>query len=134
MRYSGSGYTKREPKKHDSHAFLLWQGGRLIGLFVLARRPRWVNAAWNQEEPNGVAEVSGWDVRKGERDSGPLWSLDFMWIVRKHRRQALGRLLLQCAAQFLGITVEELAWLPPFTPAGKAFIRHVQPEMFRAAR
>lgn len=133
MRYTGSGYTKREPKENDSHAFLLYRGNRLIGLFILARRPRWAEGVWNDEEPNGVTEVSGWDMRKREQGGGPLWSVDFMWIARKHRRRGFGKLLLQCAARFLGTTVEEFAWLPPFTPFGKAFIRHVRPEAFEVA-
>jgi GNAT superfamily N-acetyltransferase len=134
MRYSGSGYTKREPKEDDSHAFLLYRGNRLTGLFILARRRGWVEGAWNEQEPNGVAEVSGWDVRERDQGAVSLWSVDFMWIARKYRRQGVGSLLLRCAAGFLGATSEEIAWLPPFTPLGKAFIRHVQPKAFRAAR
>ncbi|MBI5016624.1 MAG: hypothetical protein HZB55_14175 [Deltaproteobacteria bacterium] len=134
MRYSGSGYTEREPKELDSHAFLLYRGPRLIGLFILARRTRWAEGVWNDEEPNGVADVSGWAVRKREQEDGTLWSVDFMWIARNHRRQGFGRVLLQCAAGFLATAPEEFAWLPPFTRFGKAFIRHVRPTSFRAAK
>ena len=135
MRYSGSGYTKREPKEQDSHAFLLYRKGRLIGLFILARRDRWTDAAWNDEEPNGIAEKSGWAAcRKSIPEGGPLWSVDFMWIARDRRRQGYGKLLLEGAGCFLGARPEEFGWLPPFTPFGKAFIRHVQPEEFRAAK
>ncbi len=135
MRYTGSGYTKREPKEQNSHAFLLYRRGRLIGLFILARRGRWTEAAWNDEKPNGIAEVSGWTAcRNRIPEGGPLWSVDFMWIARDRRRQGYGRLLLECAGRFLGTPPEEFGWLPPFTPFGKAFIRHVQPEEFRAAK
>jgi GNAT superfamily N-acetyltransferase len=134
MGYSGAGYAKREPKEDDTHAFLLYRGSRLIGIFLLAYRTRWVEGAWNEEEPRGDAEVSGWSVPKRGRGAEPLWSVDFMWIARKHRRQGYGRLLLQRAAHFLGTTVEQFAWLPPFTPFGKAFIRHVRPREFRAAQ
>lgn len=135
MRYSGSGYTKREPKEQDSHAFLLYRGGRLIGLFILAHRDRWTDAAWNEEEPNGTAEVSGWTAcRNRNSGGGPLWSVDFMWIARNRRRRGYGRLLLECAGRFLGTPPEEFGWLPPFTSLGKSFIRHVHPEGFRAAR
>lgn len=134
MGYSGGGYTKREPKDHDTHAFLLYRGSRLIGLFLFAQRGRWVEAEWNGEEPRGGIEVSGWDVRARARGVDPVWAVDFMWIARKHRRKGCGKLLLRHAAQFLGTTVEQFAWLPPFTPFGKAFIRHVRPTEFRAAR
>lgn len=134
MGYSGAGFAKREPKEDHTHAFLLYRGSRLIGLFLLAQRARWVEGAWNEEEPKGFSEVSGWDIRKRERGSEPLWSVDFMWIARKHRREGYGKLLLQRAARFLETTVEQFAWLPPFTPFGKAFIRHVRPKEFRAAQ
>jgi hypothetical protein len=135
MRYSGSGYTKREPKEEDSHAFLLYRGERLVGLFILARRGRWTRAAWNDEDPNGIAEMSGWTVcRERVPDGEPLWSVDFMWIARNRRRQGYGRLLLECAGRFLGTPPGEFGWLPPFTPFGKAFIRHVQPEDFLATK
>jgi GNAT superfamily N-acetyltransferase len=134
MGYSGSGYAKREPKEDDTHAFLLYRGSRLIGLFILAHRARWVEGRWNEEEPTGGSEVSGWDVRTRVRGVEPVWSVDFMWVARKYRRQGQGKLLLQGAADFLGTTVEQFAWLPPFTPFGKAFIRHVQPKEFRAAK
>ena len=134
MRYSGSGYTKREPRETDFHAFLLYRGNRLVGLFLLARRSQWVEGVWNEEEPNGLAEVSGWDVQRREQQDGPLWSVDFMWIARKHRRQGYGHLLIQCAGRLLGTPVDQFAWLPPFTPFGKEFIRHVRPTAFRAAK
>ncbi|NTU59689.1 MAG: hypothetical protein HGA98_01370 [Deltaproteobacteria bacterium] len=134
MGYSGSGYAKREPEEDEAHAFLLYRAGRMIGLFLLARRERWMEGAWNDEEPNGVAEVSGWRADRRERGETPLWSLDFMWIARKYRRQGYGRIVIGAAARTLGTTPEGLAWLPPFTPNGKAFIRHIQPVAFRAAQ
>lgn len=134
MGYSGSGFAKSEPEESETHSFLLYRGSRLIGLFLLARRGRWVEGEWNDDEPNGIAEVSGWEIRKRERGTTPLWSLDFMWIARKYRRQGYGRIAIHCAARTLGTTAEELSWLPPFTSFGKAFIRHIQPVAFRAAQ
>ncbi|MBI5442859.1 MAG: GNAT family N-acetyltransferase [Deltaproteobacteria bacterium] len=132
MRYSGAGYSKREPKEDESHAFLLYRGGRLIGVFILARWTRWVEGAWNQEDPNGVADVSGWEVLRRQAKGEPVWSVDFMWVARNYRRQGWGKLLLDAAARLLGTPVDEFAWGPPFTPVGKAFIRRVRPGSFRA--
>jgi GNAT superfamily N-acetyltransferase len=134
MGYTGSGYSVNEPPETDSHAFLLYTRGRLVGLFILARRTRWVEGVWNQEEPNSISDLSGWELQSRPRQSEPVWSVDFLWVVPTLRRQGYGRVVLRAAAAFLATPEDQFAWLPPFTPVGKKFIRQVRPQTFRAAK
>lgn len=133
MGYTGYGYSLAEPAEHESHAFLLYRAQRLSGLFLFARRP-WVWGEWTEEEPNGLADNSGWVRRSRYPEPEPAWSVDFFWIAPNQRKRGMAAIVLGAAADCLGEAPEAFSWLPPFTALGKPFIRRLHPGLFKVAR
>ena len=107
------------PHSADIHAFLHCNGERVVGMILMQKIWRADKATWNER---CIEEVDG------ER-----WLVDFVWVHKDYRLEGAAKKLLRIALSDVGTSVEEVAWNPPFSESGKAFIRSVAPAEFYVA-
>jgi len=117
--------------KMEVRVFLLHKKERIIGLLLMDKR----NHVW----------LAGWDdldVGKKPKEMPhhpPIWTVCFVWILKKHRRLHLAKMLLNEALTYLVCGLDSIAWYtcgspPPFTLSGEAFVRNCCPREFYIAK
>lgn len=124
MGYDFSAFTRFDPNdQYDAHVFLGHKAGRAIGLLVLRSRPVVRHFTWIDGSKR---------IDTGEREFAPSrrWTVDFVWLHPSHRRQGLAIQLLNTAAAYMCIDVQQFAWTTPFSEAGEQLARRLSPQSF----
>ena len=66
-------------------------------------------------------------------DEVDIWTVGFIWVLRSFRRNGIGLKLVREACRFTGLSVQELAWCPPFSSDGELLVKSVCPDEFLIA-
>ena len=127
-----------QSEKLDEHAFLGHHGSRATALLIMERRSHIWRAAW--ADMNLVKQGSilyngdpNWEPEKIS-DDADWWTVCYAWMLSKYRGQGLATQLLECAAHWVDVPIQELAWLAPFTEPGMHFIKRHCPDEFLLGR
>ena len=123
MRYDGGVYCAEDPPdERDLHVFLPHRGNRIVGLLIMERRtPMW-SGTWDEFDES---KASNAEPQSAEQT--PVWSVGFVWVLPRHRREGLARRLVLEGCAFLGAQVEHLGWYVPFMQSGEALVRKLCP-------
>jgi GNAT superfamily N-acetyltransferase len=109
------GATEAGNRELDTHALVGHRNDRAIALLFIQRGTRvWV-AKWAS---NGDFDEPTWI-----ESDGPRWTIGFVWVLGRYRRQGLAQQMITEAAKFARLPVNALGWYTPFTDAGKALAR-----------
>jgi ribosomal protein S18 acetylase RimI-like enzyme len=107
----------------DVRVFLLHRQNRVIGLIIMEKRDHIWKTSWADwdagKEPNELLEHP------------PMWSICFVWILKRHRGYHLGQAMINEAIAYVG---ENIGWYTSFTPSGEALVRKCCPEVFYIAK
>jgi GNAT superfamily N-acetyltransferase len=124
-------YDENEEGDEDSrnaHVFLLHHQDRVVGFLLLERQASVWRIPWSVYDSDGV------DYDKyGLPDHPPMWSICFVGVLKKWRRQRLATLMIREALIFLGETLHSVGWHTPFKRSGKALCQSLCPEEFYVA-
>ncbi len=116
--YDFPSYTAEEPfDEKDVHVFLLHYKSRAVGILVFSYRSHISIYDW--EKNNKLEQISG---------HSPLWTVDFVWVLKKHRRKNLAVTLISEAAKYFDIKIENVAWYPPISENGKELSKSMFPK------
>lgn len=121
----GIGVPGDGPDEFRTHAFVLQEKDRAIGLLLMEQRQHVWRISWREYD---------------ERHSPPprhlemMWSVVFVWVHPKHRRRGLGRWLLHAALGHLRLADDAFGWYTDFSESGEAFARAICPERFWIAK
>lgn len=121
----GIYHAAETPDKGNIHLLLYHRGNRVVGLIVLERRPRIWRFRWRGEDKPEWEELQGHE---------PMWSVVFVWVHKKIRRQGVARSLLTEAMRILRIGQQDVAWYTEFSDEGRAFVRSLYPDEFYVAK
>ena len=126
MHYDGGVYSEYEqPDNREIRLFLYISSNRAVGLSILEKRSDICRCTWE--------EYDGRVLKKLEQKE-PIWSLGFTWVHKNHRRRSIANILLTEAAQYLGVSVNDVGVCTPFSDDGNAFVRSFFPEGFLIAK
>ncbi len=89
---------------------------------ILVMRPMDDLRRWSWSEYDGKI-----DPRKVV---GETWGCSFLWVLPKHRRVGIGKMLVDSAVERSGVSREPFPFTPPFTEAAEAFVRRYCPNRF----
>ena len=110
----------------EVRVFLLHKEDRIIGLLLMDKRYHVWLANWVDldagKEPKEISQHP------------PIWTVCFVWILKKHRRLHLAKVLLNEALTYLGCHLEKIGWYTPFTDSGHLFVHSCCPEAFYIAK
>lgn len=121
-RYTGGVYYAAEPANEENVQFLLYHvGTRVLGLIVLERKGEIWRCQWQGGNEPLCEELHGHE---------PMWSIVFVWVHKKYRRQGVARRLFKEASQFLETGEQGMGWYTPFTKEGEAFVKNLNPVEF----
>jgi GNAT superfamily N-acetyltransferase len=112
--------------KVEVRVFLLYKKDRIIGLLLVDKRYYVWLARWDEL-----------DVGKKPKKiphHPPIWTVCFVWILKKHRAQNLAKILLNEAITYLGCRLDQIGWYTPFTDSGQSFVKSYCPEEFYIAQ
>lgn len=112
--------------ERNVHVFLLYSKNRAIGLLVARRCEHIWRAHWSEIDAGGKPEKL--------TDQPPMWSINMVWVLQRHRGARLGRTLVDVAVAHLGETLKTIGWYTPFTESGKALARRCCPEVIYIAK
>lgn len=107
---------------YNIQVFIGHRQERGVALLVLSRRRHGWRATWTDYDLHRPPK------KITERREG--WTVDFVWVLPKHRGQGLASRLLLVATAWAGASVTELAWQTPFEDAGARFVRRHCPLRF----
>ncbi len=111
--------------EHCSHALVVAQDCRGVGLLVFERRERRARYTWRENEAKYVLDI--------EHAAGPAWTVVHIWLLPSMRGNHIASQLLHLAFAGFGVSPDNAAWLSPFTPDGFRLLRRFAPEEFWAA-
>ena len=115
------------PPERNTHAFVLHERNRAIGLVTAQRATHVWKCTWKQydNENYPLEELPG---------HPPIWTIAFAWIHRRFRGQRLAPQVIANAVAFLGTSVESVGWQTPFTKPAETMIRRLCPTEFYIAK
>jgi GNAT superfamily N-acetyltransferase len=124
MRYGFGIYGAAEKgnTELEIHAFVGCRNERAVALVIFERRSHvWV-ARWDENaEPCDPTKVE---------NAGPKWTVGFIWVLARYRRQGIALRLLEQASRYTRVPVSDLGWYPPLSSGGKALARRICPLQF----
>lgn len=109
-----------------THVFLLQKQNRIIGLLIMEKRDHIWQISW--------ADLDADKEPKELLGHPPIWSICFIWVLRRHRGSHLGQTMINEAVAYLGAKLETVGWYTPFTDSGKVLVRRCCPEVFYIAK
>lgn len=117
--------------KMEVRVFLLYKKDRIIGFLLMDKHYHVWLASWGDLDANKEP--------KEIPHHHPIWTVCFIWILKKHRRLGLAKIVLNKAMDYLRCSPDCIAWYtssspPPFTPSGEAFVRNCCPREFYIAK
>ena len=125
-RYDFPPYTADEPFDDKIvHLFVLFHRSRAVGILVLSRREDIWGGKWEDIEQRKVQKLE---------KHVPLWTVDFIWVLKKHRGYKLAKKLIKTAANHFEFEVENIGWYPPFSNGGKFLSKSICPNYIYIAR
>ncbi len=110
----------------DTHVFLLHRQKRVIGLLLMEKRDHIWKTSWADRD----AGKEPYELL----DHPPIWSICFVWILKRHRGSRLSQTMINEALTYLGQSFETIGWYTPFTPSGEALVRKCCPKVFYIAK
>lgn len=120
-------YHANDPlSERNVHVFLLYSKNRAIGLLVSRRCKHIWRAHWSEIDDGGKPEKL--------INQHPMWSINMVWILQRHRCARLGRTIVDVAVAHFGLTLKTIGWYTPFTESGKALARKCCPEVIYIAK
>lgn len=125
-RYDFPPYTADEPLDDKVvHLFVLYHQSRAVGILVLSRREDIWGGKWEDIEKK--------ELQKLEKHV-PIWTVDFIWVLKKHRGYNLAKKLIKAAANYFEFEIEHIGWYPPFSNDGKYLSKSICPNYVYMAR
>lgn len=122
MEYSFGIYGANEKcnTELEIHALIGYRKDRAVTLLIFERRAHvWV-ASWGEDgEPCHATKIENAKLK---------WTIGFIWVLPKHRRQGIALKLLEQASRYTQIPLSELGWYTPLSAAGGALARHCCPD------
>jgi len=118
MRYDFGIYHTCEREAHHQfgmHPLLAWRDNRAIGFLLLERRSHVGEWRWADECPEGIPLI----------ETSARWTIGFVWVLRKFRRQGVARRMLSNASRFCGTQIADLCWYWPLSDDGEALAKSV---------
>jgi len=122
-----ASYYASEQQDEDSPlVFLGTRWERAIAFLVLRRAAYFAETLWEH--------ATSLNRQKLARHDGVRWAVCMIWVLAQERQRGLATQLLQQAAQFVGLPLQELAWCHPFTECGERLARRHFPEHLTITR
>jgi hypothetical protein len=116
------GATEAGNLELDIHALVGHRNDRAIALLIFERRSRvWISHWGPDAAPCDAIRVE---------NSGPRWTVGFVWVLAKYRRRGVALKLLEQASRHTHVPLSDLGWYTPFSDAGKALAKHLCPGQF----
>lgn len=126
MRYDFGLYDESErSNERDLHLFLYCHGNRAIGLAMLEKHDFICNYTWKEYDNR---------IQKQLQQMTPIWTLKFVWVLRKYRRMQIAKVLFEQAIEYLCVKPEKLGIYMPLSADGDKFVRSIFPHSFIAAK
>jgi len=124
--YNGGIYhAAQQADDRNVHLFLYHKRNRALAITIIERR----STVWRCRWGNGSQPES-----EELQDHEPMWSVGFVWVHRKARREGVARRVLAEALRHLGVSLERVGWYTPFTNNGRAFAKAMCPDEFYVAK
>jgi len=122
----GGLYCAKEPMDvYKTHLFLFHIDQRAVGVMMLQQRTSIWRAKWCDHEAPDCAKIP---------DHLPIWSVIYIWVLRKHRRKGLAKTLLAAGIKFFNLSPNSIGWYTPFSNEGKGFVKSICPLEFFIAK
>jgi GNAT superfamily N-acetyltransferase len=102
-----------------------YRDDRILGLILLERRDKIWRGRWQSDAIPVFEQLANHE---------PMWSVVFVWVHEKVRKQGIARRLWTQATKYLGIEADKLGWYTPFTAEGERFARSLYPDGFYVAK
>lgn len=120
--YDFGVYDPAQAWSLNTHAFLGIVGEDVAGLVIVEKHSHVIRVTWDELEAGNGRE---WD-----RTDADQWTIGFAWTAPDFRRRGVARRITAVATQFLGMSVDDIAWYTPFTDSGKALVKTLCPISF----
>ena len=126
MHYDFGVYDADErPDDREIHLFVFRSGDRATGLAILEKHTGVCHYTWGEYDQR---------LQKKFKEQEPIWSLVFIWALKKYRRRRIAQILLVEAVGYLGVRINDIGLYTPFSDDGEAFLRSIFPEGFLIAK
>ena len=126
MHYDGGIYSRNErPDERNIHLFLYCSKKRAIGLAKLEKRSFIVKYTWEEYDKN---------IQKEMIESDSIWSLGFIWVHKKHRKNGIAKTILTEAISYLGVSISGIGLYTPLSEEGEHFAKSIFPVSFLIAK
>jgi hypothetical protein len=111
--------------QHHTHALVLAQASRGVGLLVFERRERQARYDWEEAESHYVLAVG--------IPAGGAWTLVHIWLLPSLRQKGLATRMIKMVLSGLRTEPTAIVWQTPLTAAGFGLVRYFAPQFFWAA-
>ena len=102
------------PQLH-SHALLLAQACRAVGMIVVERRALAGRLEWSIEQKKYGAIID-------DATSARSWTIVHVWLLERLRGKQIAERMLDLVFDGFGTSATEVGWLPPFSAGGKRML------------
>lgn len=120
----GRYHSREDLDARNIHNFLLYRKNRVIGLLIAERRSYIDRFTWEEYDKAGGQKLT---------ERSPIWSIGYVWILKKHIRKGLARKLVFEAVSSLGTDMQSIGWYVPFTESGRPLVKSLCPDYFWVA-
>ena len=121
----GRYHSEEQLDERNIHNFLLYRKNRVIGLLIAERRSYIYKFTWEEYEKAGGQELP---------QRPPIWSVGYVWILKKFRRKGLSKRLVTEAVFFLKTDPQHIGWYTPFTGMGEVLAKSLCSDYFYVAK